>query len=124
MFDTNYKLYNHRYAVHNLQDCRCEFCGGTYKNKKLLQVHKRVSHPGLYEAARNAKHLQEIQEYAASMHNPDNLSKEEAPQLQPIANSAVPVDADTDTGMQQTSPNPNAESLHSNLQTHSLFSQY
>ncbi len=74
MFDTNYKLYNHRYAVHNLQDCRCEFCGGTYKNKKLLQVHKRVSHQDLYEAAKTAKHLQEIQEYAAANMAP---SKEE-----------------------------------------------
>jgi len=67
VFDTHYKLYNHRYAVHNLQECKCEFCGGTYKNKKLLQVHKRVSHPDLYEASKNAKQMQEISEYATSM---------------------------------------------------------
>ena len=97
VFDTNYKLYNHRYAVHNLQDCRCEFCGGTYKNKKLLQVHKRVSHPDLYEAAKNAKQLQEIQEYAASM----QASKVEPVQLQPQP-AALQNDADTS----QPSPSP------------------
>lgn len=69
VFETAYKLYNHRYANHNLEEVTCEFCGGNYKSKKLLHAHKKVSHPDLYEAAKNAKHLQEIQEYAAAMHN-------------------------------------------------------
>ena len=69
MFETAYKLYNHRYANHNLEEVTCEFCGGNYKSKKLLHAHKKVSHPDLYEAAKNAKHLQEIQEYAAAMHH-------------------------------------------------------
>ena len=115
MFDTNYKLYNHRYAVHNLQDCRCEFCGGTYKNKKLLQVHKRVSHPDLYEAAKNAKQLQEIQEYAASMASkvePLQL-KPQLPQpaaLQNDADQSQPIPAalqnDADTSQPSPSPQP------------------
>ena len=77
VFETHYKLYNHRYANHNLEEVQCEFCGGNYKSKKLLHAHKKVSHPDLYEAAKNAKHLQEIQEYAASMHN--NAKQEPAP---------------------------------------------
>ena len=100
VFDTNYKLYNHRYAVHNLQDCRCEFCGGTYKNKKLLQVHKRVSHPDLYEAAKNAKQLQEIQEYAASMH----ASKVEPVQPQPAVEMGQP--SPSPDSLQKASPVP------------------
>ena len=67
VFDTAYKLYNHRYAVHRLQECRCEFCGGTYKNTKLLQVHKRVSHTELYEASKKASQQQQILDYAASL---------------------------------------------------------
>ena len=69
VFDTHVKLYNHRYAVHMVEDLKCEFCGGTYKNRKLLQVHKRVSHPDLYEASKNAEKVKEINDYAESLKN-------------------------------------------------------
>ena len=52
-----------------VEDLKCEFCGGTYKNRKLLQVHKRVSHPDLYEASKNAEKVKEINDYAESLKN-------------------------------------------------------
>ena len=48
IFDNKIKLYAHNYAVHSYQESRCEWCNGTYKNKKLLQAHKRVMHKDLY----------------------------------------------------------------------------
>jgi len=71
VFETQYKLYNHTYAVHNTEDSRCEFCGGSYKNRKLLQAHKRVSHPDLYEASQQEKQLQNIKftSYLAAINN-------------------------------------------------------
>ena len=63
VFDQAHKLYGHRYAVHNLIDAKCEFCGGNYKNKKLLQAHKRVSHPELLERSIKAQQMQEMNEF-------------------------------------------------------------
>ena len=104
MFETHYKLYNHRYANHNLEEVQCEFCGGNYKSKKLLHAHKKVSHPDLYEAAKNAKHLQEIQEYAAAMHN--NAKQEPTPPpLPPPAHVKRP-SQDPESSVQPPSHNP------------------
>ena len=63
VFDQAHKLYGHRYAVHKTEEVKCEFCGSNYKNKKLLQAHKRVSHPEQLERSNHAKQLQEMQEY-------------------------------------------------------------
>ena len=63
VFDQAHKLYGHRYAVHSLVDAKCEFCGGNYKNKKLLQAHKRVSHPELLERSIKAQQMQEMDEF-------------------------------------------------------------
>ena len=48
VFENKIKLYAHKYAVHNYEESKCEWCGGTYKNRKLLQAHKRVMHKDLY----------------------------------------------------------------------------
>ena len=50
--ETKYKLYQHIYAVHNLQESPCNVCGKTYKNAKLLQAHKKVMHPDVYISSR------------------------------------------------------------------------
>ena len=50
-----------------IENVKCEFCGGTYRNRKLLQQHKKVSHPDLYEASKNAEKVKEIKDYAESM---------------------------------------------------------
>ena len=47
VIETKYKLSQHIYAVHNLQESPCDQCGKTYKNIKLLQAHKKVMHPEL-----------------------------------------------------------------------------
>ena len=72
VFDTEYKLYNHTYAVHNIQESRCEFCGGSYKNRKLLQAHKRVSHANLMEAKQQEKQLEEYNLFSSSMSSTNN----------------------------------------------------
>ena len=52
VFDTAYKLYMHRYHVH--RECKCEFCGGSFKNSKALLNHKKAVHTEQYEAKNHA----------------------------------------------------------------------
>ena len=52
VIETKYKLYQHIYAVHNLQESPCDECGKTYKNIKLLQAHKKIMHPDVYISSR------------------------------------------------------------------------
>jgi len=45
IIETKYKLSQHIYRDHNLQEYPCDICGETYKNTRLLQAHKRMMHP-------------------------------------------------------------------------------